>query len=90
MTFAQILFHLTNLVLPALALAVFMPLAGRWTLGSAAMPWPRRALCHAVTGTAVLVLGLLLQGQDGRMATYAALVLVLATLEWALHRGWRA
>jgi hypothetical protein len=47
-------------------------------------------LCHAAAGAAVLVLGLLLQGQDGRMATYAALVLVSATLEWALHRGWRA
>lgn len=90
MTFAQILYHLANFVLPALALAVFMPLAGRWTLGSAAMAWPRRVLCHAAAGAAVLVLGLLLQGQDGRMATYAALVLVSATLEWALHRGWRA
>jgi len=38
---------------------------------------------------AVLVLGLIVQGQDGRMATYAALVGVSATLEWALHRGWR-
>ena len=90
MTFAQILFHLANLVLPALALAVFMPLVGRWTLGPAAMAWPCRVLCHVAAGTVVLVLGLLLQGQDGRMATYAALVLVSATLEWALHRGWRA
>lgn len=89
MTFAQLLFHLANFVLPALALAVFMPLAGRWILGAAAMPWPRRLLCHAAAGMAVLVVGLLLQGQDGRMATYVALVLVSATLEWALHRGWR-
>ena len=29
MTFAQLLFHLANLVLPALALAALMPLAGR-------------------------------------------------------------
>jgi len=34
MTFAQLLFHLANFVLPALAMAVFMPLAGRWVMGA--------------------------------------------------------
>ena len=89
MTFAQLLFHLANFVLPALALAVFMPLAGCWVMGGSRTTWPRRLACHAATGVAVLVLGLILQGQDGRMATYAALVAVSATLEWFLHRGWR-
>ena len=89
MTFAQLLFHLANFVLPALTMAVFMPLAGRWVMGTAAMGWQRRMLCHAVPGTLVLAAGLLLQGHDGRMATYVVLVLVSATLEWALHRGWR-
>ena len=89
MTFAQLLFHLVNFVLPALALAVFMPLFGRWVMGPGGVAWPRRMCCHAVAGTAVLVTGLLAQGHDGRMATYLALVLVAATLEWALHRGWR-
>ena len=89
MTFAQLLFHLANWVWPALALAVFMPLAGRCVMQSAAVRWPRRVLCHALAGVVVLVAGLLVQGQDGRMATYMALVLVAATLEWALHRGWR-
>ncbi len=89
MTFAQILFHLANFVLPALVLAVFMPLAGRWVMGAAAMDWPRRVLCHAAAGTVVLAGGLLVEGHDGRMATYAVLVLASATLEWALHRGWR-
>ncbi len=89
MTFAQLLFHLANFVLPALAMAVFMPLAGHWVMGSAGTRWPRRLLCHAAVGVAVLVLGLIVQGQDGRMATYAALVGVSASLEWALHRSWR-
>ena len=89
MTFAQFLFHLVNFVLPALAMALFMPMAGRWVMGPAAMAWPRRLLCHAVAGIAVLLAGLLVQGHDGRMATHGALVLVAATLEWALHRGWR-
>lgn len=89
MTFAQLLFHLVNFVLPALAMAVFMPLAGRWAMGTAAVGWQRRVLCHAVAGTAVLSVGLLVQGHDGRMSTYAALVLVSATLEWVLQRGLR-
>ncbi len=89
MTFAQSLFHLANFVLPALALAVLMPLAGRWVMGRAGVAWWRRVFWHAVVGSLVLLAGLLLQGHDGRMATYAALVLVAASLEWLLHRGWR-
>ena len=89
MTFAQLVFHLVNFVLPALAMAVFMPLAGRWVMGSSGLSWPLRMACHALAGVGVLVTGLVVQGHDGRMATYGALVLVSATLEWLLHRGWR-
>jgi hypothetical protein len=45
-------------------------------------------LWHVVLGVLVLGGGLALQGSDGTMATYAALLLMAATLEWALHRGW--
>jgi hypothetical protein len=88
MTFAQAIFHLLNFILPALGMAVFMPLAGRWVMGAGGQPWPRRALGHLLSGVLVLALGLVLQGQDGQMSTYAVLVLVAGTLEWALHRGW--
>jgi hypothetical protein len=33
----------------------------------------------------VLVAGLVLTGNDGKMATYGALILICATLEWALQ-----
>ncbi len=89
MTFAQLLFHMANFVMPALALALLMPLAGHWLMGTAASPWHRRVLWHAAAGVLVLLAGVLIQGHDGRMATYAGLVLVAATLEWLLHRGWR-
>ena len=93
MSLVQFLIHLIHFVLPALALAVCMPLAGRWVMGAGSkgagsMAWPRRVFWHALAGVGVLVAGLLIQGHDGRMATYVALVLVAATLEWALHRGW--
>ena len=48
----------------------------------------RRMFVHAVSGLLVLLVGLWLHGQDGKMSTYMALVLVAATLEWAMHRGW--
>ncbi len=89
MTFTQLLFHLVNFVLPALALAVLMPLAGRWVMGTAAWGWHRRLWCHVAAGVAVLAAGLLVQGHDGQMGTYIVLVGVAATLEWALHRRWR-
>ena len=39
-----------------------------------------------VTGClAVLIGGLVLTGNDGKMATYGVLVLVCATIEWALQ-----
>jgi hypothetical protein len=45
-------------------------------------------LVHAVVGVLVLVAGLVLQGNDGKMSTYMALVLVTATAEWWMLRGW--
>lgn len=89
MTFAQAVYHFFGFILPALAMAGLMPLAGRWVMGRGAVPWLSRAICHLLAGVLVLGGGLVLQGQDGQMSTYAVLVGVAGTLEWALHRGWR-
>ena len=48
----------------------------------------RRMGVQALCGLVVLVGGLLLHGQDGKMSTYIALVLVAATTEWLMQRGW--
>ncbi len=74
--------HALNLLAPALVLGVLLTVVELW--------WQRRhwrwALCawalasYALAGTGVLVLGVALWGQDGKVASYAALVLVLATL----------
>ena len=89
MTLVQLLFHLGNFLLPALAMALFMPLAGRWVMGRSQLAWSRRLLVHCVLGVAVLVMGLIVLGEDGRMLTYLALVVLSATLEWVMHMGWR-
>ena len=88
MTIWLFFLHLLNFILPALAMAVFMPWAGRWVMGPSRKPLRRHMLLHALLGVLVLGLGLAVQGHDGTMATYAALLLVAATLEWLLHRGW--
>jgi hypothetical protein len=88
MTFWQLGLHLFNFVLPAMALAIFMPLAGRWVMGAGRASLGRRMGVHALSGLAVLVAGLWLHGQDGKMSTYIALLLVAATVEWLLQRGW--
>jgi hypothetical protein len=84
MTFGLLLVHLWGFVLPALAMAVFMPWAGRWCMGGSPVP----LLVHAVSGVLVLLAGLSWHGHDGKISTYLALVLVTATAEWLMHRGW--
>jgi hypothetical protein len=88
MTFWQLGLHLFNFLLPALALAIFMPLAGRWVMGPARASLGLRMGVHVLSGLAVLVAGLWLHGQDGKMSTYIALLLVAATAEWLMQRGW--
>lgn len=87
MTVWQLILHLFNFVLPALALALFMPLAGRWVMGPSSRSIAQRVMAHSLMGTGVLVVGLIVQGHDGTIATYMALVLVAATLEWLMQRG---
>ena len=51
--------------------------------------WSRLA-AWAVAGSAVALLaGLVWTGRDGKMATYAALVAVVATTQWLAGRGWQ-
>jgi len=88
MTVWQLTLHLFNFVLPALALAGVMPLAGRWVMGPCSRSVLQRMMAHSVMGIVVLVVGLIVQGHDGTMATYMTLVLVCATLEWLMQRGW--
>ncbi|MEY2769802.1 MAG: hypothetical protein RIQ38_221 [Pseudomonadota bacterium] len=89
MTPGLLFWHLLNFVLPALAMALLMPLAGRWVMGAWPRRWPRHVLAHLALGVLVLTLGLVLSGEDGRMLTYTVLALAAGTLEWALHRAWR-
>jgi hypothetical protein len=85
------LVHLASFLAPAACLAVVLPPAARLLLrkGSSPQPFWLQALLVFGAGAAVLVAGLWGFGRDGRMATYAGLVLACGTTQWLLLRAWR-
>jgi hypothetical protein len=87
------LMHLVGLLLPAVGLATWMTCWDRVRPGkersSAPVAWQRFWLLHFGVGVLVLVLGLAVFGRDGKMLSYAALVVASGTLQWALRRGWK-
>ena len=84
--------HLLNLFAPAATMALLLVLGGRLCLRQCHSPcawWTQMAL-QLLLGSAVLAAGLALWGDDGKMFTYAALVLAGGSGQWWLQRGWRA
>jgi hypothetical protein len=83
--------HLLNFAAPAFFVALVLALFGRFLLPGklAARAWWQQLAINFIAGVLVLVAGLVLFGRDGRVVTYAALVVVCGTLQWALRRGKR-
>lgn len=83
--------HLLNFVAPAAVLAVLLAPGSRWLMGksTAALSWWAQAAIVFAVGCGVLAAGLWWLGRDGKLLTYAALVLACATCQWVLRRGWR-
>lgn len=87
----DILNHLLNFVAPAAFVALLLVLCGRLfgAKGAAKLAVWRQFAVVFVVGLAVLAGGLALWGRDGKMLTYAALVVAAATCQWLLVRGWK-
>ena len=90
MTFFALLGHLLNFFDPALVMALLLwgllcvghrsTRGGRWG--------PRNELLSLMAlGAMVLLAGLVYFGRDGKMLTYAALVLAQGSLAWWVRRG---
>ena len=92
MNLPALLNHLLNFAAPALALALLLVLASHGFMRKMARPhgWLAPIAINFVVGCAVMVGGSWCLGRDGRMATYAALVLACASSQWLLLRAWRA
>ena len=90
-SFLELLRHGAGFLAPALVVAVLVATAGRLVLpASGRGPWWLSLGLNALAGAAVLATGLWYFGRDGKMATYAALVLVGATVQWLSGRAWRS
>ena len=76
--------HTLNFLAPALGLAALAASAAKmlWRRELAGVAWLRLAVWAALAGMAVLVGGLVVFGRDGKMATYAALVVADAAALW--------
>ncbi|MGQ2921241.1 MAG: hypothetical protein ACT6RR_02940 [Hydrogenophaga sp.] len=87
MTPLAFLAHLAGFIAPAVFVALVLWIVPRLTrAGRSASGAGLEAFLLVVAGVVVLLAGLLVFGRDGKMATYAALVLVQGTLGWWLHR----
>jgi hypothetical protein len=78
------LWHLANLFLPALGLGALAAALAKllWRRELAAVRWRRLAAAACVACAAVALAGLVLSGRDGKMATYAAMVVACALTLW--------
>ncbi|MGP1630283.1 MAG: hypothetical protein ACTS5V_10120 [Giesbergeria sp.] len=91
MDFASAITHFFSFFLPALCLPLLLWPMARLAFGrpAGAARWWVQWLVQAAVCAAVLVVGLWVFGRDGKMLTYAALVLACASIQWVLVRGWR-
>lgn len=76
--------HLVNLFVPAIALAAVAAALAKlaWRAELAAQAWWRLAVLAAAANMVVTTAGLMGFGRDGRMATYAAMVLATGITLW--------
>jgi hypothetical protein len=78
------LWHLLNLLLPAVGLGVIAAGLSKllWRAALRGVAWKRLAIWASGGAGLALLGGLVLTGRDGRMATYAAMVLASAGALW--------
>ena len=76
--------HLLNFLSPAIGVALLAASLAKlsWRRELAGVPWRRLVLWSALAGCLVLIAGLVLFGRDGKMASYAALVVASALALW--------
>ncbi|MDR3368008.1 hypothetical protein [Rhodoferax sp.] len=69
-------------------MALLMPLSARIILKkwSSSLSLKGEVALHFIVGCVVLVGGLVVFGHDGKMLTYLALVLAVASSQWFLSR----
>ena len=84
--------HWLNFLAPAtivgLAVALFAPLLLRKLRPVRSWLW--QGAFNSLAGTAAMVAGLWFFGNDGKMASYALLLVLVATSQWIGGKGWKS
>ena len=80
----DLFWHLANFVLPALGVGMLSAALCKlfWRKALARTPWWTLAWQASAAGLLVLVAGLVITGHDGRMVTWAGLVVACAVVPW--------
>ena len=80
----ELFWHIANFVLPAVGVGALSAALCKlfWRRALARVAWFTLAWQASAAGLAVLVAGLVITGHDGRMITYAGLVVACAAVPW--------
>jgi len=91
MAFLDQLNHLLNFCAPALVVGILLAVFGPFLIkkSPSAPGSSAQAAINCITGVVVLALGLWFFGRDGKVASYAAMLVATASSQWAGSRGWR-
>ncbi len=83
--------HVINFAAPAVWLALLLPWLTRFLFRKSRSRFPllKQAAFIFMAGLLVLLVGLALLGQDGKMMTYLALVITASTGQWLMLKGGR-
>jgi hypothetical protein len=84
----SLIVHVLNFSAPAVAVSAWITLISPliWRGSRARKTWKARFVLNSLAGIFMLLLGLWWSGQDGKMISYAAMVLACATSQWLLTR----
>ena len=83
------IWHLGNFFAPALGVGMLASLMAKllWRRALKGVPWLRLAAWASLWSVLVLIAGLVAFGHDGKMVTYAAMVLGCALVLWWVGFG---
>jgi chromate transport protein ChrA len=87
--------HVLNFLLPAAAVALLLVMLARvfsrflMSKKPVSQSLSAQAAIIFIVNVFVLAAGLSFLGNDGKMATYAAMVVTSSVCQWVLWRGWR-
>jgi hypothetical protein len=91
MSLFGLLDHLLNFIAPALVVGLLVAAAAPMLMQKARPnhSWLTQSAINSGANVLVLLIGLVIFGRDGKMATYAAMVLACASSQWFGAKAWR-